>query len=81
MSHAFDDNGRKYGGEGDLEDWWSKDTADKFKHHTECLVEQYDNLTLAGHHVHGRYGRICCYYVGIKRRILIIFSETLLVKT
>ena len=54
LSHAFDDNGRKYGGEGDLEDWWSKDTADKFKHHTECLVEQYDNLTLAGHHVHGR---------------------------
>ena len=54
LSHAFDDNGRKYGGEGDLEDWWSKDTVDKFKHHTECLVEQYDNLTLAGHHVHGR---------------------------
>ena len=41
LSHAFDDNGRKYGGEGDLEDWWSKDTVDKFKHHTECLVEQY----------------------------------------
>jgi len=54
LTHAFDDNGRKYGGDGDLEDWWTKETVEKFKQHTECLVEQYDNLTLAGHHVHGR---------------------------
>jgi len=54
LTHAFDDNGRKYGGEGNLEDWWTKDTVDKFKQHTECLVEQYNNLTLAGQHVHGR---------------------------
>ena len=26
LSHAFDDNGRKYNGHGDLESWWSNDT-------------------------------------------------------
>ena len=26
LSHAFDDNGRKYNGRGDLESWWSNET-------------------------------------------------------
>ena len=29
LSHAFDDNGRKYNGHGDLEPWWSDDTLNQ----------------------------------------------------
>lgn len=54
LSHAFDDHGRRYNGAGDLESWWSEETLAKFQEHTECLVEQYGNLTLAGHPLNGR---------------------------
>ena len=29
LSHAFDDNGRKYDEEGNLVDWWSADAKEK----------------------------------------------------
>ena len=54
LSHAFDDNGRKYNGEGDLESWWTEETLAKYREHVECLVEQYGNLTMAGHNLNGR---------------------------
>ena len=54
LTHAFDDNGRKYNGEGDLESWWSEETLNKYREHTECLVEQYGNLSMAGHLLNGR---------------------------
>ena len=54
LSHAFDDNGRKYNGDGDLESWWSSETLEEFNQHTDCLVSQYQNMTLAGQHVNGR---------------------------
>ena len=54
LSHAFDDNGRKYNGDGDLESWWSSETLGEFHQHTDCLVSQYQNMTLAGQHVNGR---------------------------
>ena len=54
LSHAFDDHGRRYNGAGDLESWWSEETLAKFREHTECLVEQYGNLSLAGKGINGR---------------------------
>ena len=54
LSHAFDDNGRKYNGAGDLESWWSEETLAKYREHVTCLVEQYGNLSLAGINLNGR---------------------------
>ena len=54
LSHAFDDNGRKYNGMGDLEPWWSESTLSQYHHHTECLVSQYGNMSLVGQHINGR---------------------------
>ena len=56
LSHAFDDNGRKYNGRGDLEPWWSAATLRRYGEHTECLVRQYGAMSVAGRSVNGRYG-------------------------
>jgi putative endopeptidase len=42
ISHGFDDQGSKFDATGKLENWWTKDDADKFKTATAKLVAQYN---------------------------------------
>jgi putative endopeptidase len=42
VSHGFDDQGAQYDAKGALENWWSKEDAEKFKAATDRLVAQYD---------------------------------------
>ncbi len=46
MTHGFDDQGRKFDGDGSLKDWWTKEDADKFKTRAEMVAAQYDKLTV-----------------------------------
>jgi predicted metalloendopeptidase len=41
MSHAFDDQGRKYDGSGRLRNWWTEADAIKYKAQSLILVRQY----------------------------------------
>ena len=41
MTHGFDDEGSQFDGDGNLRDWWSKATKEKFKAATKCVVDQY----------------------------------------
>ena len=41
ISHGFDDQGRKYDGEGNLRDWWTSEDAERFKLRAGKLVAQY----------------------------------------
>ena len=41
ISHAFDDQGSKYDGDGNLNNWWSDKDKEAFKRLTAQLVEQY----------------------------------------
>jgi predicted metalloendopeptidase len=41
MTHGFDDEGRQFDADGNLRDWWSKQTADQFVAATQCVVDQY----------------------------------------
>ncbi len=41
ITHGFDDEGSQFDGDGNLRDWWSKDTKTKFEAATKCVVEQY----------------------------------------
>ncbi len=41
MTHGFDDEGRQYDAKGNLKDWWTKDDADQFVKHADCVVDQY----------------------------------------
>ena len=54
MSHGFDDQGAKYDGDGNLDNWWSPETLKKFQAKTKALIAQYDQFeALPGHHVNG----------------------------
>jgi predicted metalloendopeptidase len=54
ISHGFDDQGRKYDGQGNLRDWWTEEDAERFKQRAARLVAQYsayspiEGMTLNG---------------------------------
>jgi len=55
MTHGFDDQGRKYDKDGNLNDWWTEEDAVKFEAKTAKLVEQYNNYPeLDSLHVDGK---------------------------
>lgn len=41
LTHAFDDEGRQFDAKGNLKDWWTKEDADQFVTHANCVVDQY----------------------------------------
>ena len=41
LTHAFDDDGRKFDAHGNLRDWWTKKDAAEFDKRTTCLTDQY----------------------------------------
>ncbi len=54
MTHGFDDSGRKYDAKGNLNDWWSKDSTEKFNIRAAAVVKQFAAYTvLDGLHVNG----------------------------
>jgi endothelin-converting enzyme len=42
MGHAFDDQGRRFDGDGNLRDWWSEYDASAYEESASTLVQQYD---------------------------------------
>ncbi|XP_057322411.1 endothelin-converting enzyme homolog [Microplitis mediator] len=54
LTHAFDDQGREYDLNGNLNKWWNNATIQRFKTQTECFVQQYGNYEIENHHINGR---------------------------
>jgi len=48
MTHGFDDNGRNYDKDGNMNDWWTSEDAAKFQAATSKLVNQFNALTVVG---------------------------------
>lgn len=46
MTHGFDDQGRKYDKEGNLNDWWTQKDAERFDKRSQVLVKQYNQKTV-----------------------------------
>ncbi len=46
MTHGFDDQGRQYDKEGNLNDWWTTLDTDRFNKRTAVLVDQYSQFTV-----------------------------------
>jgi predicted metalloendopeptidase len=42
MTHGFDDGGRQYDAQGNLEDWWTAEDAKAFAERSAALVKQFD---------------------------------------
>lgn len=46
ITHGFDDQGRQKDKDGNLRDWWSLLTVERFKNQTQCIIEQYGQFYL-----------------------------------
>ncbi|MGC4109782.1 MAG: M13-type metalloendopeptidase [Nocardioides sp.] len=56
VGHGFDDQGAKYDGSGNLEDWWEAADKERFQDKAKALIAQYDGFEprqLPGEHVNG----------------------------
>jgi endothelin-converting enzyme/putative endopeptidase len=42
LTHGFDDQGRKFDGDGNLHEWWSPEVNKAFVDRAECVAKQYD---------------------------------------
>jgi putative endopeptidase len=55
MTHGFDDQGRQFSASGNLEDWWTKEDAEKFKTKADKIVNLYSSFTVLDTlHLNGR---------------------------
>jgi putative endopeptidase len=55
LTHGFDDEGRQFDKDGNLNDWWTKEDEKKFSDRTDCLVKQYDAIeAVPGVHLNGK---------------------------
>jgi len=54
IGHGFDDQGRKFGPDGSLKDWWTQQDAAEFTKRVQRLIAQYSAYeALPGLHVNG----------------------------
>jgi putative endopeptidase len=55
MTHGFDDQGRQFAANGNLQDWWTKEDAEKFTERANMVVNQYNDFTVLDTvHVNGK---------------------------
>ena len=55
ISHAFDDSGSQYDGDGNLREWWTADDHKRFTEKTKALVAQFDAYSpVPGYFVNGK---------------------------
>jgi putative endopeptidase len=56
IGHGFDDQGSKYDGDGNMNDWWEPADRTEFERRSQALIEQYNGLSPMGlpdHKVNG----------------------------
>lgn len=45
MTHGFDDQGRKFDGDGNLRDWWTAADGAEFEKRAACIANEYSGFT------------------------------------
>jgi putative endopeptidase len=56
IGHGFDDQGSKYDGDGNMQNWWTSEDRLEFEKRAKLLIEQYNGFEppqLRGQHVNG----------------------------
>ena len=46
MTHGFDDQGRQFDKDGNMNNWWTEEDAAAFKTRTDVLVEQFNKIEI-----------------------------------
>jgi len=55
MTHGFDDEGRQFDADGNLTNWWSKQSEEKFTQRSAAIVKQFDSYyPLPDLHINGQ---------------------------
>ena len=55
MTHGYDDQGRKYDADGNLNDWWTEADGKSFDARAQLVVDEYNTFEpLPGLHVNGK---------------------------
>jgi putative endopeptidase len=55
MTHGFDDEGSKYNGQGNVQDWWTPADRAAFDQRTACIVNEYSQFEpVPGVHLNGK---------------------------
>lgn len=76
ISHGYDDQGRKYDENGELNDWWTQEDSDEYNRRAEKLVEQFNSYKVHDVSVNGQLclgenvadlGGVKLAYIGLKR--------------
>jgi len=44
ITHGFDDQGRKYDGDGNMREWWSKGDNERFMERAQVVIDQYNKF-------------------------------------
>lgn len=47
FTHGFDNVGRQFDKDGNRIPWWTNETIDAFEKQKQCIVDQYNNYTVA----------------------------------
>lgn len=56
MTHGFDDQGRQFDKDGNLNDWWTPEDAEAFTALADALAAQFDEVVVLGDtHANGRF--------------------------
>ena len=56
MTHGFDDMGRQYDKDGNLNDWWTEEDTKNFNERAQVLVDYFDKIEVApGLNANGRF--------------------------
>jgi putative endopeptidase len=55
LTHGFDDQGRRFDGDGNLRDWWTPEDAKAFETRADCISNEYGNFSpVAGVKLNGK---------------------------
>ncbi len=79
ITHGYDDQGRKYDANGNLNDWWKPEDGKEFMKRAKSVVEIYNSLeVIPGLHVNGQltlgeniadFGGVSIAYEALQRRL------------
>jgi putative endopeptidase len=77
ITHGYDDQGRKFDADGNLNDWWTEADAKAFDERAQHVINEYNHFeALPGQHVNGKLtlgenladlGGICIAYEALQR--------------
>ncbi|MBR3511176.1 MAG: M13 family metallopeptidase [Alphaproteobacteria bacterium] len=56
MTHGFDDSGRHFDKDGNMNDWWTENDAKHFEEHANIMKEHFNNIIVAPNtHANGEF--------------------------